>query len=106
LDDATCPRTCVDGCESDRRMYMCKGNGVVALDGDTWQVVAKVPWEIWVDNRTVTDGLGPKIPNRSNRRLEYLNPLSSILVLGYVGWRFVDFHGWSGGLYRFRSKQS
>ncbi|RHN76430.1 putative kelch-type beta propeller [Medicago truncatula] len=37
LDDATCPRTCVDGCELDRRMYMCMGDDVVALDGDTWQ---------------------------------------------------------------------
>lgn len=57
LDDATCPRTCVDGCDLERKMYMCKGDDVVALDGETWQVVAKVPREIrnvacvgaWVD---------------------------------------------------------
>jgi hypothetical protein len=46
LDDATCPRTCVDGCNVEGIMYMCQGDDVVSFEGDTWQVMAKVPREI------------------------------------------------------------
>lgn len=46
LDDATCPRTCVESCDMDGRMYMCKSDDVVVLEGDTWKKVAKVPSEI------------------------------------------------------------
>ncbi|CAI8611872.1 unnamed protein product [Vicia faba] len=46
LDDATCPRTCVDGCDVEGRMYMCKGGDVVVLEHDTWKNVANVPSEI------------------------------------------------------------
>ncbi|XP_057450906.1 F-box/kelch-repeat protein At1g80440-like [Lotus japonicus] len=43
LDCGTCPRTCLDGGDA---MYMCRGGDVVALQGNTWQTVAKVPSEI------------------------------------------------------------
>ncbi|XP_004486716.1 F-box/kelch-repeat protein At1g80440-like [Cicer arietinum] len=46
LDESTCPRTCVDGCDVEGRMYMCKGGDVVVLEGDTWKEVAKMPKEI------------------------------------------------------------
>lgn len=46
LDGATCPRTCVDGGDGDERLYMCSGSDVAALQGSTWQTVAKVPGEI------------------------------------------------------------
>ncbi|XP_027342828.1 F-box/kelch-repeat protein At1g80440 [Abrus precatorius] len=47
LDDATCPRTCVDGGDAEEgRMYMCRGGDVVALHGNAWRTVAKVPAEI------------------------------------------------------------
>ncbi|KAL5152586.1 F-box/kelch-repeat protein [Glycine soja] len=44
MDAAACPRTFVDG--GDGAMYMCCGGDVVALQGDTWRNVAKVPGEI------------------------------------------------------------
>nr|KYP36614.1 F-box/kelch-repeat protein At1g80440 family [Cajanus cajan] len=43
LDEAACPRTCVDG---GAVMYMCRGGDVVGLDGDTWRKIAKVPREL------------------------------------------------------------
>ncbi|KAK7271891.1 hypothetical protein RJT34_28150 [Clitoria ternatea] len=48
LDDAACPRTCVDGGDDSegRVMLMCRGGDVVALQGETWRTVAKVPGEI------------------------------------------------------------
>lgn len=47
LDDGACPRTCVDGGDAgEGKMYMCGGGDVVALEGNTWQTVAKVPSEI------------------------------------------------------------
>ncbi|KAG4945023.1 hypothetical protein AAZX31_15G012900 [Glycine max] len=47
LDAAACPRTCVDGADgAEGRMFMCRGGDVVALHGDTWRNVAKVPGEI------------------------------------------------------------
>ncbi|OIW03835.1 hypothetical protein TanjilG_30111 [Lupinus angustifolius] len=47
LDDAMCPRTCVNGGgDGDKRLYMCSGSDVVALMDSTWQRVAKVPSEI------------------------------------------------------------
>ncbi|KAJ1404079.1 Kelch-type beta propeller [Sesbania bispinosa] len=48
LDDAACPRTCVDGGDDaeEGKMYMCRGGDVVALQGNTWRTVAKVPSEI------------------------------------------------------------
>ncbi|KAK7261864.1 hypothetical protein RIF29_28187 [Crotalaria pallida] len=48
LDDAICPRTCVNGNngDNDKRLYMCKGDDVVASDGSTWRSVAKVPVEV------------------------------------------------------------
>ncbi|KAI9107473.1 hypothetical protein K1719_021510 [Acacia pycnantha] len=45
LGSATCPRTCVDGGDGGR-VYMCRGGNVVALEGDTWEVVTKLPCEI------------------------------------------------------------
>ncbi|KAI4329281.1 hypothetical protein L6164_021564 [Bauhinia variegata] len=44
LGSATCPRTCVQG--DDERIFMCVDGEVVALQGSTWQAVAKVPAEI------------------------------------------------------------
>ncbi|KAK7325190.1 hypothetical protein VNO77_29345 [Canavalia gladiata] len=46
LDDAACPRTCVDGGDPEGIMYMCRGGDVVALHGNKWRTVAKVPSEI------------------------------------------------------------
>ncbi|XP_065868725.1 F-box/kelch-repeat protein At1g80440-like [Euphorbia lathyris] len=40
---ATCPRTCTGGSEE---IYICHGGDVVALRGDTWQAVAKIPTEV------------------------------------------------------------
>lgn len=44
LDDGMCPRTCVDG--DDEAVYMCKGDDVVAKEGSTWQLIAKLPAEL------------------------------------------------------------
>lgn len=47
LDVAACPRTCVDGGDAlEGGMYMCRGGDVVALKGDTWRKIAKVPSEL------------------------------------------------------------
>ncbi|WCJ40665.1 Galactose oxidase/kelch repeat superfamily protein [Euphorbia peplus] len=43
LIDATCPRTCTGGSED---VYICHGGYVVALWGDTWQAVSKLPAEV------------------------------------------------------------
>ncbi|XP_061359570.1 F-box/kelch-repeat protein At1g80440-like [Gastrolobium bilobum] len=46
LDCATCPRTFVDGGDGDERVFMCSGGELMAMQGDTWQKLAKVPDEI------------------------------------------------------------
>ena len=45
LDSSTCPRTFVDGGD-DKRVYLCCGDDLMALRGDTWQKMATVPREI------------------------------------------------------------
>lgn len=45
LESATCPRTCVNGGDG-RKVYMCKGGDVVALEDDTWETLATLPPEI------------------------------------------------------------
>lgn len=47
LSCATCPGTLVDGGDGDeRRMFMCSGGELLAMQGSTWQKIATVPCEI------------------------------------------------------------
>ncbi|KAJ1392138.1 Kelch-type beta propeller [Sesbania bispinosa] len=46
LDCATCPRTLVDGGDGDETVYMCSDGDLMAMRGDTWQKIARVPGEI------------------------------------------------------------
>ncbi|KAI7985878.1 F-box/kelch-repeat protein [Camellia lanceoleosa] len=45
LDDAMCPRTCVDGSDA-RRLYMCRNGNVMACKNATWQVLSGLPAEV------------------------------------------------------------
>ncbi|KAI9107370.1 hypothetical protein K1719_021407 [Acacia pycnantha] len=45
LGSTTCPSTCVDG-DDGGRVYMCRGGDVVAITGNTWEAVSKLPCEI------------------------------------------------------------
>lgn len=45
LDCATCPRTFVDGGD-DEGVFLCSGGDLMALRGDTWQMMATLPGEI------------------------------------------------------------
>ncbi|XP_044495233.1 F-box/kelch-repeat protein At1g80440-like [Mangifera indica] len=44
LKSASCPRTCTGGDDED--LHMCHKGQVIALKGDTWQEVSKVPTEV------------------------------------------------------------
>lgn len=46
LDCATCPRTLVDGGDEEGVVYMCCGGDLVAMKGDTWRKMARVPGEM------------------------------------------------------------
>ncbi|GAU13825.1 hypothetical protein TSUD_261520 [Trifolium subterraneum] len=46
LDCATCPMTLVDGGDDGESVYMCYGGDLVAMRGNTWQRMGKVPDEI------------------------------------------------------------
>ncbi|GFZ04139.1 Galactose oxidase/kelch repeat superfamily protein [Actinidia rufa] len=44
LDTAACSSTCSDG--GDGRLYMCRANEVVVLQGTTWKTVAELPVDV------------------------------------------------------------
>ncbi|KAF3450794.1 hypothetical protein FNV43_RR06883 [Rhamnella rubrinervis] len=47
LEEATCPRTCVEGdIDDDEAIYMCRGGEVVRRRDSTWQKVSKLPDEV------------------------------------------------------------
>ncbi|KAL7162401.1 hypothetical protein ACSBR2_042815 [Camellia fascicularis] len=45
LEDAMCPRTCVDGSDA-RKLYMCRNGNVMVCKNATWEVQAGLPAEV------------------------------------------------------------
>ncbi|GKV35655.1 hypothetical protein SLEP1_g43897 [Rubroshorea leprosula] len=60
----TCPQTCSAGDEMD--IYMCRGGDVVALKGNTWKTVAKLPAEV-CNTAYITTWLGKLMAIGSSR---------------------------------------
>lgn len=44
LENATCPRTCLEG--GDGKMYICRAGDVAVLENSTWKLVVELPYEV------------------------------------------------------------